>query len=1334
MSLSETRTFLEQLVLRYAPDEDVSTGSRADAELIQPILTRIGVDPIDEDMHVFVRERVRQAFGTRIAINEVDEFTDLFIDPARVLFEPLTREVKLLRLRSSLKNVESLSDAEVDALMANFFEERVAGGYATGQVRAYFATPQTVSVTTNSVATTRAGLRFTPTRSQAITRDEMALNLDGSEYYFDINYIASERGDAYNVEENEIVSISNLLTATRVKNLRRFRNGIPREDNISYVARVQRGGGDRALVAEPGIASALESGFPDIRGLLVVGFGDVEMQRDVVKGGGLGTVAADDTLGALYGTGSVTDDGDADATSPYLFAPTGEFVSRVGAIGDIITDWYVTVSYTFGAALVVRDQAILDVRSNTEVEIDHEMPLTATSLIWTLRRRTLTISDIPGGITLPDTAEGELAITGGEVHIGGKTDIYIAGSTDAATATITSLTDEEPLARGDNAETQASTPGSEDIILINDLGIDPALIEPGMSLVLEEGADVGAYRILEVLTAPDRVRVSVDMTGTQGTLAWRIVDDISTELTDPKEIKAGGSDLITASGNVYVTTSGAFNFLDGDIAEGDILEITADPGGGEFTVTEVNAVTLKVDPAPDRTIAAAQWRVFRRSQGIAAPIVRVSKLELLDGTGAPNGTEIPYRDPVLVSSRSFQNEGAGFLFDDIVQAGIVSRYAAPADLFAVGGQTLQWKLMDSDRGWAVVAGGDTGTFTFSGGSKTVAQMVTEINADVTLAAKGIKAVGIAVDGVVFLGLRASRALTITGGTALFQLSFYVGISNSTVRSSPFASLDFTDYKLRTGYVIEFVGGSNVGKTGRFLTPADASVSGAPMLLGIGPEGPLGTSGLYDRVLLSPAVERARIARPSVGSARVYFLQPTSAEFRYATTEFALGGMLYQPDPENQRQILPAPPATSAPRTGLTGTNTLTDTTANFLALSVKPGDVLEILYRPIVGSTAMATPANVPVGGLYLRLRLRTDPYITINFPFDMPRQDVADYINEQVGEDIASLSAGVLSLIADDLLVVDPTSTAVTDGGDPLRFYAYALTPALLSTAHPSARTFVVAVVSETALTLSPETPLTGAVPNTSYKISRYLQRISSTEMNTQVDVSGLYYFDVQMIARAPGDDYNINADAVMEVTGHVSDGYRLTTAEESTSYSRAELVYAEISRSILLVGSSDSPEEYVQLSQQNVLVNYDRSQLVDDVQSFVDSRARRPLCSEPLVRHLLPHYVSLSWNYVGGNAEPAMTRIVLDALDNPDTVYDGLEVDDLRGALRKKGGATSVYSTDPESPTGRGAPVMIVVYHGTDRRVRAHVVKDIVDTVRTQKFLPGTIKLRRVTVGGIR
>ena len=1327
MALSDTRAFLEELVLRYDPSADVTDGARAQTELIDPILNRVGIDPFDEDIEVFVRERVRKAFPS-LAITEADDLTDVLIDPIRVLFEPLVREVKLVKLRSSLRNISSLSDDEVDALMGNFFSVRVSGGYAVGVVRAYFSTPQTVSITQTQPATTRSGLRFFPTRPQQITADQMLLNIDGSEYYFDINYTAENRGDEYNVEPNEVVSVANLPSATRARNLRRFRGGIARESSADFSARTQRSLSDKTLTVERGISATLYENFPTLRQLLVAGFRDPEMVRDVIQGGSLGPIPDNDTSGAFYGSGSVSDDLDADGTTPILLAPTGNFVARLGAVGFTPTNWYVSLTYTNPpplSGLVVVDAQILEVLASDRVRTDHEMPLGVGSVIWALRERKLTISGIPGGITLPDTAAGTLEIRTDEVHIGGKTDVYVAGETEDGTANVDNLTDANPIARAFNAQTQASTVGFEAIVRLNDI-TNFSDVTAGMSLVLEEGADAGAYLIIETIPgSPPQVRLATDMTGTQSNLSFRIIDEIDVELTDPKALRLDGADLITSAGSSFVQTASATNFIDAGVQVNDTLEVLATLGGGEFTVTEVGAIYLKVNPALPRTLAAAPYRVFKRSEAVNAPVVRVSSFELLDSAGAPTGTVIPYRDPILVLSNAFQNEGSGFPFDNLVKAGLVTTgVPAPAGTFVgLAGQTLVLDVYNPDNIWFGVAA--TVSITFVG--VTPAAIAAEINADPAFIAQGIRATVLTYKTTLFVGLVSEKHLRVVSGTALPILGFASADSNSDVSSiDPVDTL--TSSKVRRTDLFEFITGNNAGAVARVLT--EPNPSGA-VVLGTGPLGPEGSSRLYYNKSLRPDYgARARAGRPSVGSARVFFTSPTSAEFDFRSTTFlAASGestLQYGPDPENTRTVLPPYPRTDMEDGATTsGFTTVTDTSQNFLLARIQPGDVLDIFYRPIVGTAPL--PATVAVGGLDLVLRLDSDPFITISFPFNMPRQNVADYINERVGSEIASLlGTGELVLKGSRRVEIDSdpaTSTALA-----------VLFISTYDTDHPDRGEYIIQSVSATVLGLSADTTLSGgpAVPDTHYRIRRYVQRISSTEMNLNLDASGLYYAEVQMVSKAPGDIYNISSAAAMAVTGHRSDGYRLSTENLATSYSRAEKLFAQISPSILLVGSSDSPEEYVQLSGQSVQVAYDRSQLADDIQSFCDSDFQRVVCEEILVRHLSPHYVSLNWVYVGGSSEPEANRVVSDLLDSlePDVEF---EVGDVVDELRKRG-ATSVYTPDTASSTGRAAPFFVIVYHDVDRQLRGLIVRDYVNTVRTQRFIPDVITLRRLSPGGIR
>lgn len=1301
MSLSETQAFLEDLLRRYDPGVDLTEGSRAQTEIVQPILNRIGLDPFDEDIQTFIREVIRQE-NSGLAISELDEINDTVVNPMRVIIEPLVREVKLAKLRSYLNNAENLSDDEVDALLGNEFASRRGGGYSRGVVRVFFPAAQSVSLSLLNYASTKGGLRFFVERPQSITTAEMLLNIDGTEYYFDVNYVSENKGDQYNVEAEEITAVANLPGASRVKNLRKFRDGVERETSAEFVARVQSSQGDKTMNTSPGILSVLSDSFPALKRLFTVGFRDPEMRRDVVTGGGMSTLRADDAFGPLASATAVAeDDGDGDFTSPILFDLNGHFVSRLGAAGSV-EGWYITLFYQSGGDTFFAEPKVLSVIDDDRVILDHEFPLPGDyDVAWILRKRELTISNIPGGIVLPNGPSGSLTIAPDEVHIGGKVDVYVAGDTDDASATIEALGDEVPYAAGVDARTGTVIGELAQVWLVD---IDADLVDDltaGMSLVLDEGSDTGAYRIRRVVsTSPCLVELDQDMTGTQVGLIWRVVDTIDVTLTDPVAPKTEGADMVTSAGSPLVVSGSGANFLDSGVAKGDTLELLGGAVAGRYSIENVTAITLEVSPAPTLSTSAVAYRIYRRSEALQTPVVRVKSMELLDSAGAPTGVKIPYRHPVLIESRAFQNESSALLVDSTGILGAVS------GVFVTASGSLTLDFRDVDAVWGAVDLTHTHSFVGSSPAAVAAYLNGALASELTAVADG---------GRVLIAAR--RHLTLSG-SLLSAIGLPSRYTNASIRAESSRD-DFYVAGVRIGDVVEVVTGAQAGLRSRVAATQDNGSSRSAELS-------LGPSYAHSPTLLNPAVGASiRVGRPSVGSARVYFLDPTTAEFPYDTARFVTdGGLEFRPDPTNVRVLYPAPPTTALPNTGsAAGTAVFTDASADFTTLGARAGDYLQILYRPIVSAAPLAAPPTlIPVAGTTLRLRLGTGPWIEVSFPLDMLRQAVADYINSRVGTSIASINgSGYLVLAADQAIEVDDTSTA----------WVLILNASSTTSEHPDFGSYVITGVTDTTLTCFGQTFTASTLVR--YKVNRATQRASTTDMALNKDATQLYYVDVEMVSTAPGNQYNIVAGLELEPTGYTSEGYELYAENDVLTYSTAEVLKARLSRSILLDGSPDADTERTQLSTQNVLVSYDRSQLTQDIQSFCDAGFNRVLNAEGLVRHLLPHYVNLSWRYVAGPAEREALSVLQNALDTADTGGDTLEVVRLAGELTRRG-AASVYVEDSGSTTGRAAPLLVVIYHDEDRRVRATVVRDVVSTVRMQRFIADNVAVRRTSTGGIR
>ncbi len=1314
MSLKDTEKFLEDLLLRYDPGVDLSEGSRARIEVVDPILRRIGLDPIDEDIHTFIRDRIRQTHP-ELVTSEVDEITDLVVDPMRVIIEPLVREVKLVRLRASLNNAESLADDEVDSLLGNFFEPRKGGGYAQGQVRLYFSAPQSASLSMLHYTSTRGGLKFLPSRPQAITLEQMLLNVEGSEYYFDVNYTAEQRGSDYNVEAGEIVTIANLPGVSRVKNLRKMRDGVQRETSTEFVTRVQSSQGDRTLNTNPGIVAVLSEAFPELRRLFTVGFRDPEMRRDIVTGGGYTSLLPDDAYGPLYSaTGIAEDDGDGDTTTPILYDPLGYFVSRIGASGPV-TGWYITLVYdTTLPSTEFVEVAVVEVIDNDRIRVAHEFPAfpaVANPVRWILRKKQLEISNIPGGIVLPNGPGGTLIISPDEVHIGGKIDVYAASSTtDDASATIRALGDESPYASGLSATTTAL---STDVTLVD---IDPDLaagVAVGMSLVLDEGADVGSYRVLRIVSvSPLVVQLDSAMTGTQVGLVWRLVDTIDVTLTDPISPKLEGPDLVTAAGNPLVVTTSGTSFTDAGVLRDDTLEILGGPLAGRYTITNVSAVQLELSPAPTLSQSALAYRVYRRSEAVETPVVRVKSISLLDSAGAPTGVAVPYKHPVLVESRAFQNEASGPQFDGLALLGLIGAETPAASVFT-GAVTLEFR--SASNLWGAPLASLTTTVAIPSTPAAVASQMDSVVA----AYAAVDAVG---TGLLRVVVKSTYHVTVAAvsGT-LTTLLGWAPTQTSAMLRAQVAREDFMVRGIRVGDVVEVVSGPQAGLTSRVASVLDA---GAVRYIELA-DGPLRE---YGPTLLNPSAGiRVRAGRPSVGSARAYFLSPTTAEFHYDEARFTSpSGLVFRPDPTNTRIVLPPQPAAELPRTGSTAaTAVFTDLAADFIAAAVQVGDVLEPLYVPIVGVNALpGTP--LLLAGLALTLRIGAGPWIQVAFPSHMTRQAAAEYINTRVGAQIADITPGNnLRLQSDSRIEVDTdvlVSTAFT--------LLLGLGTPSTSDSADQGEFVIVSVLSATTLLVA--STFTATESDLRYTVARYTQRASTTDMALKQDASGLYYTDVELVSTAPGDQFNIASGIVFEPSGYYSEGYELYPENDVLSFSTAEVLKARMSRSILLDGSPDAPGERVQLSQQNILVSYDRSQLIEDVQGFCDSNFNRVVNAETLARHLLPHYVRLTWKYVGGATELEMKRAIeahLEALEAGDL----LEIGDLSNELRKRG-AVSVYNEDASSTTGRAAPLAVIIYHEEDRRIRAQIVRDFVDTTRAQRYIPESIAVTRISTGGIR
>lgn len=1315
MALADLQAFLQERLAAFDETIDLTPGSPADTQVVQPTLRRLGSDPFTIDMGVFLQDRLNQEFPD-LPTKEGDALTDLLIKPAILLWDPLIRENFRIRQQMSFRDATIMTLDEAEALAANLFSERNKGTSSRGASRLYFARPQSISIGPANFITSRGGLHFYPTETQSISVEEMLFNVESDLYYFDVNVVAEGPGEEYNIGPDELVTIANVSPAVRVTNKNRFRFGMPAETAVDFIDRVEQDLTERSMVTERGIVAKVAKSFSDVTRIAVTGFRDPEMNRDVITGGGLGKIH----LAGLF-MQTITDGEGALRTRRVSFnsgseGTTIDFTAIIGPPGQLVTDFTLTVFDAFGSTVYprVRDVKVRRVISATVLDLeDQVLQVGLSNRHWSLRRSELTLSGIPGGILFPDTVDGLVSVPDDQVHIGGATDIFVRGADlDTGTLVLSSVVDDSPLLNGQKLDV---TDASGNVALTDlTLGVNYAVDDEtylklesavGLTLQILDPPVAGSYRVLSVTHTPSSSPVLLVTPPPSYPIAavfrWRLLDELDVDLVEPKETKVSGSDMEVVQGTAIVETTSGTDFQSYGVGEGDVLRLlTGALIIGDYPVKEVVAplfTSVRVDRVLPATASGVKYQIFRKNEdgGIARPFVRVTTVDLLDTSNQPVGTTIPYARPVDIRTRSFANASHGVKVElNDARLGLVGMPLKDT-MFNLNTQTLviEWE------------GQAAFTVTFAAPVTTMAQVVAQINArasTVTGGAVTLLAVSLQ-DDLPFkrVGIVPAGANTrVNSGTAMATL---IGgpLSSRAVRSDlvtdwrairPAIDKDFDVVQVLDGLQIGFY---------------DALVPYAT------------TGGWVDTNRdFQPEIKRhANVGSRSFGSARLFFLEPTSIEFgdgAYFDVTTVDGSLRYIPDPTLNYQRIPALPSETKPKDGSITGSTLTSATSDFVKRGIQPGDLLVIDYQPLIGTTALADPV-LTLEFKILTLSIAGGVDKDIIFVKDdnsipsgaVTRAGVADQINKIVGQSICKINgSNYLEFEADLSIIVRGTGSANTVLGFP---------GTDTNNRSSKAGEYNILTVPD-AMNITVDPAFGGSLTRQQFKVFRRgVQRIVSTQMAKNVAETGLYYFDVELVSLGTGDEYNIEAALMMTAAGYKADGYFITTDDPNLAFSAAERPRMVISPTILEVGTTDNPDNATPLSGQNLQVNYEKSVVTGNVQNFAMSETERVICSSPLARHLIPHFVRFDLLYSGGSQEsevrPDIERFIKGLYPN-----DFLEVSDLERLLSLRG-AKSISN-----------PItLLAVVHNFDRSVSIERSQDKLNTGRLAAFIPDVLTIKR-------
>jgi hypothetical protein len=651
MALEDIRQLLEDRLRDLVPTESLDPGSRAQVEFIEPILAKLGTDPLSTDVDAFIQDRFAQEFPD-IFSGSPSFVSDIFCKPLQVILEPLRRETQLIKQNQSLKNPSVLSDEDADALVANVFDERPPGGLATGAARLYYANPTNSSAEITNRFFTSGGLSFFPTSPVSITAEEMVFNREGALFFFDLQVQAKEIGSEYNIDINTLTGVEGIFGVVKVGNPRKFQDGASSLDTPSFVAAASQALSERSLVTRRGASARINKDFAgQVRAIQVIGAEDDEMQRDLLVAASPGHAWLTGTVNLYKQVAYVrcrTVDGDPSIDVLNVGDTLYVYLPQAAYPGLVDTTRLVRLTVTKVMAGPVNDVA--PYRVAYFCQFAGTLPVAVSGAVTLeggfAKKGTVQISSIP------DVGAVSLTAPNGQIHVYGHTDIYVRPILQpVSTALPTGIYDYQNFIQRENlttiaASNQISDSGNVDFAAMG--------VAPGDMLTIDQGSDAGTYIIGAVVTTS--LYLTVNLTTSATKIRYRVMKKVR---IDPFEPKIPKFPFGTNLSNDLSTTIGSNKFVLqlNNVANygaqvGDIVRIKGGLDAGDFTITGFDTILggrgLLVDRLAKSSAANLNYEIFTALDKVSRPLVRVKQIDLLDSSKQTTGITVPPADAIAV--------------------------------------------------------------------------------------------------------------------------------------------------------------------------------------------------------------------------------------------------------------------------------------------------------------------------------------------------------------------------------------------------------------------------------------------------------------------------------------------------------------------------------------------------------------------------------------------------------------------------------------------------------------------------------------------------------------
>lgn len=1473
MARKDLTEFLQERLTALDPLRDVSSGSSADTEVIQPIRRYFGADLFRTDVRSFVLDTIRGAHP-ELGVQPDGVEDDAVGKPVATLAHGLAREIILLRERQRpdprIHTIDSASD-----LLGALFVPRREGGRAFGKFRFYYAAPLAEIIRPENVIIAGNGMRFAPVSAQTISLAEMQLNYEDGKYYFDVDTMATTSGSAGNITPGTSCRCPSVVRSVGIASKQLFRGGADADTVAEFLDRARNYPTQLSLSVARGIKAIVANEFgSDVRRIEVVGMGDPDMLRDVIKGGNFGSVdfpQSDGTILRFLGV-------EAQALPSFTSVLRSNLVSMKKDLtlfgsGELADDYYLILHTASkpGTLTEGRIFRVVQVGATSILELDDAIvPLIGLpQMIWEIRRRRITISDVPGGLLLPPAAGSEVEIKDGEVHVGGCTDVYLLGQPEERSTDIEVASDEDDLASGTSAVAggKASWPNpggwirldTTDRVLLEITNITKVILDGGaqrgvvfsgvtrgkvdladfrfspgfldakygvahsdileilisgnwvryplMKLTAEGGAgsnlvfwtnrdilpsplpvptagrivrpvpdgiDAGRtmlvirrdpeelYRVVEwrhgffqgTDTDPDNYRAEVrvyplpDVGSTYPTgEEWVLVDDVDVDLSDPKRLKANGSDLETTTGSSVVTTTSARNMEEVGAKKDDILRIEAGPDTGDHILAADPSGPGKVVlQLSDRLTGAGTWpyRIFSPQTPIERPLIDVREATLLDSKSGTTSSIIPLGTPLGAISSQFANAGTGLKWrrTDCI-AGIMGLAPftsapwaydpGPADYLELTVYSEQWgliyKKLASGGPWDFTIAGQVAAFLEAANSGLPVDYFFAVRPDGSIAEPSSIVVGeplyLAVapyDSDESTGTPGATLVAVGAQSAKFMNPGATG-AVLTSRSVTFFNLSSTMLAARLGIspwndVVQIENGLNEGKSAPVL---QMSFTSDNMHL-----------FLFPGVRLLPQLQaHARIGSPSVGLGRTFFRDPTLYEVDQYT-RYRFGDAEYCPDQRLFSVKTPGYPETTKPAGLYVGPGPTTPIIEFYLpdywaVHNIELLDYIEpgcrdmwFLHDFAIGPWAPA-PGTYQINFTFDELPARTIEIDAAAGPFT--RDQLKTLINDAFDPVVVAIDVDIGAAEYVGISMQDRITalygSAVTDLGG-MEPTTYATLGNWSYLAQKNARFGVVLFVDETPGVVYVQGTITppyedGPAAKVQFRVIRFgQQRFPSKRISENIHGSGLYYADVELMSLGAGNEWNVGPDQSFDAENYRCLGYRIRPENAVLSFSTREVPIFSATPYIQDPAVGDGYEFQTGVYGSGLRLAYDRSPEVAGFQALADSEDERENNESVLGRTMLPCEVFLTVEYTGGLAEDEMRKEIETLVKSQ---MENLDVSRIVYRLQQLG-ATSI-----KLPVEIGA-----AYVRQNRDYRLTAAKDRVDVSRLAAFLIGRLTLRRI------